>query len=86
MQPSVQYPRTLHLPWSDTIGDDGDHVLEDLSGFDNQEVVLAEKLDGENTTLYLTHLHLPKGHPARWMAGTMLRATGSSRGKRARLT
>jgi hypothetical protein len=30
MQPSVKYPRTLHLPWSDTIGDDGDHVLESL--------------------------------------------------------
>lgn len=57
MQPSVKYPRTLHLPWSDTIGDDGDHVLENLQAFAGQEVVVTEKLDGENTTLYPTHLH-----------------------------
>ena len=62
---SVKYPRTLHLPWSDTIGDDGDHVLESLSAFEGQEVVATEKLDGENTTLYRTHLHarsLDSGH------------------------
>lgn len=64
-EPSVKYPRTLHLPWSDTIGDDGDHVLESLNGFQGQEVVVTEKLDGENTTLYRTHLHarsLDSGH------------------------
>ena len=57
IQPSVKYPRTLHLPWSDTIGPDGDHVLEDLGVFEEQEVVVTDKLDGENTTLYPTHLH-----------------------------
>ena len=64
-EPSVKYPRTLHLPWSDTIGDDGDHVLESLHAFEGQEVVVSEKLDGENTTLYRTHLHarsLDSGH------------------------
>lgn len=54
---STKYPRTHHLPWSDTIGPDGDHVLEDVSIFPNQEIVVTEKLDGENTTLYRTHLH-----------------------------
>ena len=65
IETSVKYPRTLHLPWSDTIGDDGDHVLESLKGLENQEVVVTEKLDGENTTLYRTHLHarsLDSGH------------------------
>lgn len=65
IEPSVKYPRTLHLPWSDTIGPDGDHVLESTSLFEGREVVVSEKLDGENTTLYRTHLHarsLDSGH------------------------
>jgi len=53
----VKYPRTHHLPWSDTIGPDGDHGLEDVTIFDGQEIVVTEKLDGENTTLYRTHMH-----------------------------
>ncbi len=57
MQQSVKYARTHHLPWSDTIGPDGDHVLRDLSVFRGREIVVTEKLDGENTTLYRTHLH-----------------------------
>jgi hypothetical protein len=64
-EPSVKYPRTLHLPWSDTIGPDGDHVLESTRVFEGQDVVVTEKLDGENTTLYRTHLHarsLDSGH------------------------
>ena len=65
MTHSVKYPRTLHLPWSDTIGPDGDHVLEAASVFAGQEVVVTEKLDGENTTIYPTHQHarsLDSGH------------------------
>ena len=64
-QTSAKYPRTLHLPWSDTIGPDGDHVLESVRAFENQQVVVTEKLDGENTTLYRSHLHarsLDSGH------------------------
>ncbi len=57
METSIKYPRTHHLPWSDTIGPDGDHVLRDLSVFKGREIVVTEKLDGENTTLYRTHLH-----------------------------
>ena len=62
---SVKYPRTLHLPWSDTIGPDGDHVMVSTAVFAGREVVVTEKLDGENTTLYRTHLHarsLDSGH------------------------
>lgn len=57
METSIKYPRTHHLPWSDTIGPDGDHVLRDLAVFEGREIVVTEKLDGENTTLYRTHLH-----------------------------
>lgn len=69
MEVSIKYPRTHHLPWSDTIGPDGDHVLYDLSVFRGQEVIVTEKLDGENTTLYRTHLHARsldgRNHPSR---------------------
>ena len=66
---SRKYPRTHHLPWSDTIGPDGDHVLNDVSVFGGQEVVVTEKLDGENTTFYRSHLHArsldSRHHPSR---------------------
>ena len=66
---SYKYPRTHHLPWSDTIGPDGDHVLESVKVFAGQEVVVTEKLDGENTTLYASHLHArsldSRHHPSR---------------------
>jgi hypothetical protein len=68
-EPSQKYPRTHHLPWSDTIGPDGDHVLRDVSVFAGQEIVVTEKLDGENTTLYASHLHArsldSRHHPSR---------------------
>lgn len=52
----VKYPRTYHLPWSPGITDD-DRVLDDLSAFVGQEVVVTAKMDGENTTLYRDYLH-----------------------------
>ncbi|MEU7566243.1 RNA ligase family protein [Streptomyces fradiae] len=52
----THYPRTPHLPWSP--GASGDDVrVGDLSGFAGREVVVTEKLDGENTTLYADGLH-----------------------------
>ncbi|NRQ40693.1 RNA ligase family protein, partial [Nonomuraea sp. NN258] len=60
----VPYPRTPHLPWSPGVGDD-DVRAGDLSGFHGQLVVVTEKLDGENTTLYADGLHarsLDSGH------------------------
>lgn len=52
----VKYPRTLHLPWSPGATDD-DRIHKDLSGFEGQEVVVTEKMDGENTSLYTTYYH-----------------------------
>lgn len=54
--PYVKYPRTLHLPWSPGVSKD-DRVLEDLSVFENNHVVVTAKMDGENTTLYKDYLH-----------------------------
>ncbi|WP_369185636.1 RNA ligase family protein [Streptomyces sp. Y1] len=52
----VQYPRTPHLPWSPGAAAD-DVRTGDLSGLAGAEVVVTEKLDGENTTLYRDGLH-----------------------------
>ncbi|MFF3321328.1 RNA ligase family protein [Streptomyces sp. NPDC002889] len=60
----THYPRTPHLPWSP--GATADDVrVAGLSGFLGREVVVTEKLDGENTTLYADGLHarsLDSGH------------------------
>lgn len=51
-----KYPRTLHLPWSKGIQSD-DKVLDDTSMFEGREIVVLEKLDGENTTAYRDRFH-----------------------------
>ena len=68
----VKYPRTLHHPTSRGLQSD-DRIAPDLSAFDGAEVVITEKMDGENTTLYTDGFHarsLDSGrHPARdWLA------------------
>lgn len=45
-----KYPRTLHLPWSETVGADDRRWDRDL--LEGREVVVTEKMDGENTTIY----------------------------------
>lgn len=52
----THYPRTPHLPWSPGAASD-DVRIADLSGLLGREVVVTEKLDGENTTLYADALH-----------------------------
>lgn len=52
----VKYPRTFHLPWSEGVTDD-DKVLKDCSCFENKRVIVTEKLDGENSTLYKNYYH-----------------------------
>jgi len=49
-----KYPRTFHLPWSEgATDDDKTHSYADIETmFGNREVVVTEKLDGENTTIY----------------------------------
>lgn len=56
----VKYPRTPHLPWSSGRTDD-DRVLVDTYDFEGREVVVTEKVDGENTTLYGRTDDLPNG-------------------------
>ncbi|WP_406180514.1 RNA ligase family protein [Streptomyces sp. NBC_01006] len=73
----THYPRTPHLPWSP--GATADDVRAGgLGGLAGREVVVTEKLDGENTTLYADGLHarsLDSGHhPSRaWVKGLQSR-------------
>ena len=52
----VKYPRTYHLPNSPGRTDD-DRVLQDTSCFQGKRVIITEKRDGENTTLYTDYVH-----------------------------
>ena len=56
MTEAVKYPRTLHLPWSPGVSDD-DKVMKDVSVFSGREIVITEKMDGENTTMYSDYIH-----------------------------
>lgn len=47
----IKYPRTYHLPWSLGASDD-DKTLSSVDHFVDRQVVVTEKLDGENTTIY----------------------------------
>lgn len=52
-----KYPRTPHLPWSRGRSADDKQILS-LAGFEGREVVITEKLDGENITVYPdTYVH-----------------------------
>lgn len=46
----IKYPRTYHLPTSPGVTDD-DRVLESYAGFEGQEIVVTEKMDGEYNIL-----------------------------------
>ncbi|MFJ2472583.1 RNA ligase family protein [Streptomyces sp. NPDC087659] len=76
----THYPRTPHLPWSP--GATGDDVRTgDLAALRGREVVVTEKLDGENTTLYGDGLHARSPdsahHPSRaWVKALHGRVAG----------
>ncbi|MFE6051851.1 RNA ligase family protein [Kitasatospora sp. NPDC056446] len=69
----AHYPRTPHLPWSPGAAAD-DVRAGGLGALAGAEVVVTEKLDGENTTLYSDGLHARSldsaHHPSRaWVKG-----------------
>jgi hypothetical protein len=51
-----KYPRTPHLPWSKGMTSD-DKMIDSLESFMGKHVIVTEKMDGENTTLYSDYLH-----------------------------
>lgn len=54
--PFVKYPRTFVLPWSGMVGA-GDRVIDSLAPLQAGPVIVTEKMDGENVTLYRDFLH-----------------------------
>lgn len=70
----VKYPRTFHLPFSPGLSED-DRSLKDCSQFEGQRVIVTEKLDGENSSLYSDYYHArsidSRNHPSRNMAKSL---------------
>jgi hypothetical protein len=52
----IKYPRTPHLPFSPGISSDDD-VIETLEYIENSYIVVTEKMDGENITIYNDGFH-----------------------------
>lgn len=52
----TKFPRTPHLPFSGSISSD-DWRLLDLSQFYGKDVVITEKMDGENISIYKDSWH-----------------------------
>jgi hypothetical protein len=63
-----KYPRTYHVPWSPGTSSD-DRILPNTNHFKGLEIIVSEKLDGENTSMYSDHIHArsldSKHHPSR---------------------
>lgn len=56
MEAYTKYPRTFHLPWSEAVTSD-DKVVPSVAHFEGRQVIVTEKMDGENTTMYRDHIH-----------------------------
>jgi hypothetical protein len=52
----VKYPRTYHVPWSPGLKND-DRMMDSTERWNGMEVVITEKMDGENTTMYRDYMH-----------------------------
>lgn len=63
-----KYPRTVHLPFSPGVSSD-DLKIDVLNKFVGQDIVVTEKMDGENSTLYRDGYHArsldSRHHPSR---------------------
>ncbi len=66
-----KYGRTFHLPISPGATSD-DKVMSSLNGLEVEDLVVTEKMDGENTTIHSTGSHArspdSRNHPSRdWL-------------------
>lgn len=52
----MKYPSTLHLPWSPGIGRD-DKIVKSIDHLLGKNIVITEKLDGENTSFFIDKIH-----------------------------
>ena len=63
-----KYPRTFHFSWSKGMASD-DKIIHDLSNFEGKEIIITEKMDGENNTMmrdsYYARSLDSNNHPSR---------------------
>lgn len=52
----MKYPRTKHLPWSPGTTTD-DKKIDSIEHLFKKNVIISEKLDGENTSMYCDRIH-----------------------------
>ena len=52
----VKYPRTHHVPWSEGLNPD-DRMMDSMAPYEGRRVIVTEKMDGENTTMYQDYIH-----------------------------
>lgn len=69
----IKYPRTYHLPWSEGVTSD-DKINKSTNQFVGKRVIVTEKMDGENTSIYKDAIHARsldgRNHPSRnWVKG-----------------
>jgi len=63
-----KFPKIFHFLWSENLQNE-DRLLPDIKGFVNKRIIVSEKIDGENTSIYGNHIHArsidSKDHPSR---------------------
>jgi hypothetical protein len=55
MNNHIKYPRTYHFPFSNPSTDD--KIIHDVDMFNGKNVVVTEKLDGQNVSCYNNFIH-----------------------------
>lgn len=70
---AIKYPKTFHFDFSGSLQND-DRRLETFDFFRDRNIVVTEKLDGENATIYSNYYHprsvIDDGHESRnWLKG-----------------
>lgn len=70
---AIKYPKTMHFDFSQSLQND-DRRLETMEHMEGKQVIVSEKLDGENATIYKDYYHprstIDDGHPSRdWLKG-----------------
>lgn len=72
---ATKYPKTMHFDFSHSLQND-DRRLTTLEDFEGKHVIVTEKLDGENATIYTDYYHprsvIDDGHKSRdWLKGNI---------------
>ena len=70
---ATKYPKTMHFDFSQSLQND-DRMLESLDDFIGKRIIVTEKMDGENATIYNDYYHprsvIDDGHASRnWLKG-----------------